>query len=374
MPSRPPLIVHVLHRLDYGGLENGLVNLINGLPADLARHAVVCLAGATAFRERILRPDVTVHDLGKRPGKDPGAYLRLWSLLRQLRPQLLHTRNAGVMDCQVVAWAAGVPVRIHGCHGWDVDDLHGTSPRRRRLRQACDRFITQYVTVSRQLADWLADTDGVARSRITQIYNGVDVRRFSPAARAADSFVVGTVGRLQAVKDQATLLRAVAVLLGREPALQARLRLRLAGDGPERTALGELARSLGIDQVTEFAGWQDDVPAELRRLDVFVLPSLNEGISNTLLEAMACGRPVIATDVGGNPELVVDGGTGYLVPVGDVAVLADRLARYAAEPFLAAAHGRAGRARVEREFGIPRMLDAYAGLYRRWTSATAEAA
>jgi sugar transferase (PEP-CTERM/EpsH1 system associated) len=371
---RPVHVAHVIHRLDYGGLENGVVNLVNGLPHDAVRHSLVCLTTASDFRRRIRRPDVAVYELRKQPGQDPGAYLRLWRLLRQLAPDVVHTRNTGVMDCAVVAWAAGVPVRVHGCHGFDVDDLHGTRPRRRRLRRACDRFVDHYVTVSRQLADWLMTTDGVAPGRITQIYNGVDLGRFVLPVRTGGDFVVGTVGRLQAVKDQATLLRATARLLEREPGLRARLRLRLVGDGAERGPLERLARELGIAGSTTFTGFRDDIPAELARLDVFVLPSLNEGISNTVLEAMACATPVIATAVGGNPELVTEGETGFLVAVGDEQALAERLGRYAADPALRARHGQAGRARVERDFSIPRMLADYAAFYARVARPLAEAA
>lgn len=371
--STPPLIVHIVHRLDYGGLENGLVNLVNGLNPAVARHAVVCLTRATDFRQRIQRDDVAVYELDKRPGKDPVTYLRLWRLLRHLRPAVVHTRNAGVVDCQPVARLAGVPVGIHGLHGWDVDDLHGTSPRRRRLRRACDPFIRQYVAVSRQLAGWLATTDRVAPGRIAHICNGVDIERFRPAPGPTGHFVVGSVARLQAVKDQSTLLRAVALLLQRQPALRDRLRLRLVGDGPERGVLERLVGELGIGPVTALPGFRDDVPAELQGLSVFALPSLNEGISNTILEAMACGLPVVATNVGGNPELVADGQTGSLVPVQDVAALAEALGRYASDPGLLAAQGAAARRRAEQQFSIPRMLDDYADLYRRLTTRPAAA-
>jgi sugar transferase (PEP-CTERM/EpsH1 system associated) len=369
----PPLIAHIVHSLDYGGLENGLVNLINGLPAETGTHAVICMTKASDFRQRIRRPDVAVYELHKQPGKDPAAYLRLWRLLRALQPAAVHTRNAGTIDAQAVARLAGVPVRIHGLHGWDVDDLHGTSHRRRRLRQACDRFIHRYVTVSRQLADWLEQTDGVSPSRITHICNGVDTERFSPVPTTSGQFVIGTVARLQAVKDQQTLLRAVAILLGSHPQLRDTLRLRLVGDGPERRALEALAAELGIADVAAMPGFSDDVPAVLRSFDVFVLPSLNEGISNTILEAMACGLPVIATDVGGNPELVQDGVTGSLIPVGDPATLSARLEHYATDRTLLHSHGAAARHRVEQYFSIPTMLAKYAELYREMTTLKAAA-
>lgn len=364
MPA--PLIAHIVHRLDYGGLENGLVNLINGLPADSCRHAVICLTAASDFRKRIRNPDVAVHELRKAPGKDPAAYLRLWRLLRQLRPAAVHTRNTGVIDCQVVAWLAGVHRRIHGYHGWDVDDLTGTDPGRNRLRRLCDPFIQRYVVVSRQIGGWLTDTLGIAPERITRICNGVDMDRFRPAESPHTQrtpLVIGTVGRLQAVKNQMLLVRACGLLGRQAPELDGQWQLRLVGDGPERPALQAAITAEGLGAVATITGWTDDVPGALRSLDVFVLPSLNEGISNTILEAMATGLPVIATAVGGSPELVLDNETGFLIPVDDPAALADRLVRYLRSPALAEAHGRRARERAEQEFSIQRMLGDYARLY-----------
>ena len=110
----PPLIVHVIHQLDVGGLENGLVNLINHMPPGRYRHAIVCLKNATDFRQRLSAPGVEVISLGKREGKDPAHYLRLYRLLRQLRPSLVHTRNLGCIEAQLLAAIAGVRLRVHG--------------------------------------------------------------------------------------------------------------------------------------------------------------------------------------------------------------------------------------------------------------------
>lgn len=365
MPA--PLIAHIVHRLDYGGLENGLVNLINGLPADSYRHVIICLTGASDFRQRLRRPDVTVHELHKARGKDPAAYLRLWRLLRELRPAAVHTRNTGVLDCQVVARLASVPRRIHGYHGWDMDDLTGTDPRRNRLRRLCDPFVHHYVVVSRQIGTWLTGTLGVAPGRVTRICNGVDTERFRPVPpprHRSGPLVIGTVGRLQTVKNQILLIRACGLVLRQAPELATAWQLRIVGDGPERPALEAAIDAEGLRAIATLTGWNDDVPAALRSLDIFVLPSLNEGISNTILEAMASGLPVIATAVGGSPELVADNETGFLIPGNDPAALAERLLRYLRSPALAQAHGRAGRERVEREFSIQRMLQDYARMYR----------
>lgn len=361
-----PLIAHILHRLDYGGLENGLINLINGLPEESFRHVIICMTDASDFRDRIRRRDVAVHELHKAKGKDPAAYLRLWRLLRRLRPVVVHTRNTGTVDCQVVARLAGIPRRVHGYHGWDVDDLTGTDPGRNRLRRLCDPFVDHYIAVSRQIAVWLTDSLGVAPGRVTQICNGVDIERFRPVATGArpEPVVIGTVGRLQPVKNQALLVRACGLLRRQAPELAGNWRLRLVGDGPERPALEAAIVAEGLHSVATITGWNDDVPLALRDLHVFVLPSLNEGISNTVLEAMASGLPVIATAVGGNPELVAENETGFLIPVDDAAALAERLLRYLRSPALLEAHGSAARARAESTFSIQRMLLDYARTYR----------
>ena len=362
----PPLIAHIVHRLDYGGLENGLVNLINGLPGTSYRHTIISMTTATDFRQRIRQSDVTVHELHKVPGKDPGAYLRLWRLLRQLRPTVVHTRNTGVLDCQAAAWLAGVRQRVHGYHGWDVNDLDGTDVRQNRLRRLCDPLVGRYVAVSRQIGTWLTDTLRIDPDRITHICNGVDIDRFHAASAVAPGprpIVIGTVGRLQAVKNQILLARACGLLKRQAPELAENWQLRIIGDGPERALLEATIASEDLGAQATIAGWRDDVPQALRELDIFVLPSLNEGISNTILEAMATGLPVVATAVGGNPELVNDNETGFLIPGNDAAALADRLLRYLRLPGLAGHHGQAARERVEREFSIQRMLLDYDRLY-----------
>src|SRR6185436_12668651 len=135
-PDQRPLIAHVVFRFDYGGLENGVVNVVNGLPERLFRHTIIALTETSDFRRRIRRDDVEVHALNKQPGKDPGAYLRLFRLLRRLRPAILHTRNVGTLEGALVGRIAGTACRIHGEHGWDTHDPDGTNRKYRLLRRA----------------------------------------------------------------------------------------------------------------------------------------------------------------------------------------------------------------------------------------------
>ncbi len=372
-----PLVVHVVYRFDTGGLENGVVNLINHMPAGAYRHAVVALTEvAPAFARRIRRDDVEFVSLHKPPGHGVKLYPRLYQLFRQWRPAVVHTRNLAALECQVPAMLAGVPVRIHGEHGRDVEDLHGTSVRYQWMRRAYRPFVHHYVALSRELATYLENRVGVPQRRITEICNGVDTDRFHPAPGGRvpiedcpfidpSLWLVGTVGRMQTVKAQTLLARAFIHALQLQPALRERLRLVMVGDGPLRAEAQALLDAAGVGPLAWLPGERTDVPDVMRGLDGFVLPSLAEGISNTILEAMATGLPVIATQVGGNAELVVPGETGEIVPPADAEALAANLVRLAADPARAVAMGRAGRAVVEQRFSLPGMVAAYRSLYDR---------
>lgn len=371
-----PLIVHVIHRFGVGGLENGMVNLINHMPEERYRHAIVCLQGYTDFRKRLKRENVEIHDMTKRDGHDPGVYLRLFRLFRHLRPAIVHTRNLSAMEIQVVAALAGIPGRVHGEHGRDTYDLHGKNRKYNLLRKLVRPFVGHYITVSKDLKNWLMATIGVESDRISQIYNGVDNIRFRPALNSRkalgppdffrdDSIVIGSVGRMAAVKDYPNLVRAFLKLLQLEPGLRDRLRLLIVGGGKDRAACQQLLEDGGASQLAWLPGERSDIPELMAAMDIFALPSLGEGISNTILEAMATGLPVIATRVGGNPELVQEGITGLLVPPADPDALAQALRNYVRDADRRLAHGRAARAVIDRQFSIHAMVQAYLSVYDR---------
>ena len=381
----PPLVCHIVYRFDTGGLENGVVNLINHMPQAAARHMVVALTDvADEFAARVRRRDVEFVALNKPPGHGSRLYPQLVGLLRRCRPAVVHTRNLAALEMQPAAAWAGVPLRIHGEHGRDAEDVDGTSRRHQWVRRLYSPFVHRYVALSRDLADYLVQRVGIRSGRVSQIYNGVDTLRFRPAvagpagrggstAREPVSgspfndpslWVAGTVGRMMTVKAQPDLARAFVSALQRAPALRSRLRLVMVGDGPLRTQAQQILDAAGVADLAWLPGERSDVPELMRGLDAFVLPSVAEGISNTILEAMATGLPVLATAVGGNPELVSAGRTGVLVQSGDVGALADGLCRWAEHPEAARALGAAGRQRVCQRFSLQSMIEGYRGVYR----------
>lgn len=359
-------VVHVLYSLAIGGTENGVVNLISKLDSEF-RHTVVSMTEAGPLAAR-LPAGVTIHCLGKQPGLDGRAFVKLTGLLRRLRPDIVHSRNWAAMDAIPAARLARVPIVVHGEHGRDAADPEGQNRRRKRIRQVFSPLVDRFVTVSYNLRRWLLETVRLPEAKIVTIHNGVDTQRFTDQDREAGrralgvcdgQLVVGTVGRLDPVKDQAGLLNAFAQVRAEVPDTL----LILVGEGPCRGELEALATTLGLHPSIRLLGERSDVPLLLKGLDLFVLPSIAEGISNTILEAMATGLPVVATRVGGNPELVEDGITGALIPPRDPETLAKTLIGYLQDPHLRAVQGRAARKRAVDQFDLGRMAEAYQELY-----------
>src|SRR5262245_57130150 len=285
--DRRPLIAHILFRLDYGGLENGVVNVVNGLPENAFRHAIIAMTEACEFRNRIRRSDITVHALNKKPGKDPGAYVRLFKLLRQLRPAVVHTRNLNTSEGAVSPRLDRVPARIHGEQGWDSHDPDGTNRKYRTMRRVMSSSIDHFYAVSRDLEQWLVTKVGIPASKVTQICNGVDTQRFQPPAiktrhlLPADRFpsgtvAVGSVTRFSEIKDPLNLVKAF--IQARQDPQGEKLRLMMAGDGPLKVEAERLLQEAGMSGMAWLPGSRDDVAELMRELDVFVLGSKREGI------------------------------------------------------------------------------------------------
>jgi sugar transferase (PEP-CTERM/EpsH1 system associated) len=363
---RPIRVAHVVHSLAVGGLENGVVNLVTA-PASGIRHSIVCLTTAGPLSARVGRA-VDVVAIGKTNGHDPAAFVRLVRQLRRLAPDIVHSRNWATFDAVLAARLAGVSVVIHGEHGRDISDPDGLHARRNRIRRLCGPLVRRFVAVSQDLHRWLVEHVRIPARKVVQICNGVDTERFAPGTgghdrssigRGPDQPILGTVARLDPVKDQATLIRAFALTLREHP----RATLVIVGDGPCRADLQRLTATLGLEPHVRFLGERQDVAELLRSMDLFVLPSIAEGISNTVLEAMATGLPIVATRVGGNRELIEEGVNGCLVPKGDHVALASALGAYLGDDTLRMLHAKSSRQRAVEVFNLDHMRQAYRDLY-----------
>jgi sugar transferase (PEP-CTERM/EpsH1 system associated) len=366
-----PLVMHLTYALDVGGLETLLVDCINRMPVDQYRHVVVCLTRSSAFAERITQPGVEVHALNKAPGLGLGTHVAFWKLARRLRPTILHTYNLAAMEYAFTATMAGVPVRVHAEHGRDTSDPQGLNPKHNFLRRRLSPFIDCYVPVSEDLNQWLGKVVGIAAAKTLFIKNGVDTDKYRPGTRGAGApwtdahFVIGTVARVSDIKNHRGLVDAFIRLRAMLPEHAARLRLSIVGDGPLLPALRAQVDAAGLNDVVWLPGARSDVAQLVPEFSVFALPSLAEGTPVSLLEAMACGLPVVASNVGGIPEVVTEQVEGSLVPPQDVEALANALARYATMPALVSEHGRAGRTRIVQQYSMAAMVNAYTSLYAR---------
>jgi sugar transferase (PEP-CTERM/EpsH1 system associated) len=297
-------------------------------------------------------------------------YPRIWKLFRQLKPDVVHTCNLAALEVVPIAWLAGVPLRIHAEHGWDAHDPDGSNPRYQRLRRLYRPFVSHYVSVSRDLHDYLGRAIGVPVHRRSLIPNGVDTDHFHPAESEpptvpgcpfdpAHHLLIGTVGRLQTVKNQPLLARAFVQLLREHPELVERARLVIVGEGPLRAEVDAVLNDAGLSALAWLPGARHDVAGILRMLRVFVLPSQAEGTSCTLQEAMATGLTCVATSVGGTPAVIADDLTGLLVPSNDASIMADTLFKILTNPQGLVAMGQRARNRAIDQFGMATMVARY---------------
>lgn len=362
-------ILHVVHGLPRGGLENGVVNLINRLPHPDFEQAVCCLDKRGEMVDRIER-NVPIHVLNRRR-HDLSVPIKLARIIADWQPDVVHCRNWNTWPDTVPAfWLA--PSRrslVWSFHGF----ANGYSfPRRRRLiSRLLARGTNRMFGVCRDSARRYADVTGIPVNRFDVVYNGVDCERFQPAVDRVslrhslgfhdDELVVLTVASLTPVKDHAGLLEAAAQLVAKAGRP---LRFLFLGEGALRPQLEEQARRLGITNQVQMPGGSDRVPEYLAAGDLFVLPSKLEGMSNAILEALASGLPVVANAVGGNPELVVDGRCGLLSQQGNVESMVSAMELLVTDDALRRQMGRAARSRAEQVFSIDAMMMAYAEYYR----------
>ena len=355
MTKPPRTVCHLSLTLRTGGLERLLVQFARHHDRDRFNPVFVALRDVGAPAEEIRGQGGHVYVLGEPRGKWH-ELRRVTRLLSDLGPAVVHTHNLyPFFYGSIAARFARVPAVIHTRHGVALGE--GSSGR--ILFWSASRLTDRVVSVSEDTARRSAREGHLRAGQGLMIWNGVDTDEFPYRGPANASNHLITISRLEPVKDLPTLLRAVAIARRSIPDLH----LDVVGEGTQRGNLETLAHSLGLDGSVAFLGERRDTAALLTTAAVFVSSSASEGVSLTLLEAMAVGLPVVATAVGGNPEVVADGRTGELVPAADPEALAAALVRVCGHRERAARMGREGRARVERHFDVRLAIRAYEDLY-----------
>jgi len=350
-----------------GGAERHLLEMWKRIDRERFAVEIACFRAEGQFWPEVRALGWPVHELavGKRIYDFSGArgLVRLIGATRKFRPDVIHGYLFGPNLFAVLAGrACGVPVVAVAKRNVDAFE----TPRQKRIQRLAHRWATHVTAVSETVAATVEEF-GVPRARITVIPNGVDFSRFDASTgdrallgAANGEPVIGSVGCLAARKDYATLLDALARLRTAGKKFHA----TLVGDGPDRAALEARARALGVDDRLTFLGERPDVERLLPAMDVFVLSSREEGIPNSLLEAMAAGRPSVATAVGGTPEVLEHGVTGWLVPPADPASLATALAAALDDPVEAAKRGAAARRVTREQRSIDAMVRRHEDFYR----------
>ncbi len=379
-------IVRVIARLNMGGPALHVAYLTEGLrkrgydttlvAGSLARGEDSMAFVADARGVEIVRIDELGREIS--PLRDLMATIRLAKLIRKERPQILHTHTAkaGTVG-RVAARLAGSrrpPIVVHTFHGHVLRGYFG--PVRTLFFRLLERWLaagtTALIAVSPQVRDDLVALGVARRERFVVIRLGIELdERVAPEQNGraesrrylgipGDRFAVGWIGRMTAVKRTDDVLIAFKIL--RDSGVDAVL--CMVGDGPDRRQLEQRAHELGVARDTVFLGYQEDVAPFYAAFDTLVLPSGNEGTPVTVIEALAAERPVVATRVGGVPDVVRDGEDGFLVEAGATDDLAERLGRLARDPVLRTRMGRKGRERVLPRYAVNRLVDEVDQLYR----------
>jgi sugar transferase (PEP-CTERM/EpsH1 system associated) len=354
-----------------GGTEHGMLKVIRGLGHVEFEHQICAVRKIDKDFVRRMNVGAKVSSVGS---AEPGfqfPLFRLVQLMKEFRPHVVHTRNFGALEAIPAARLALVPVVIHSEHGYEVEILKGLPLRRRVACSAFYALADQVFTVTDDLRDYHSKQAWLAPKRFRVIHNGVNTDLFRPRKELADALklefgipskrvIIGSVGRIVPIKDFKTLLQAAEILLRRGKDVH----VLIVGSGPELPNLRACAAaSPELAGQTLFLGASDRVPDLLNCMDIFVLPSISEGMSNTVLEAMASGLALAITRTGGNPELIDDGRVGWLFPPGDVGALASLLSRLVGDPALGKKYGQAARQRAVEHFSLSAMVQRYRELY-----------
>jgi sugar transferase (PEP-CTERM/EpsH1 system associated) len=370
--AAPVTVGHTIYAFRNGGMERGVLNLVNYGDRDRFHHVILCLTQAGSFASQLTSPVCEVIELHKREGNDLRLPGRIAAAARRHQVDILHARGwPTLVETALAARLAGVRATIYGFHGKTMEDLQGIGLLRRWVQKSMIRSYQQVVTLNHGMQSDLAADCGFSEDRIQIIANGVDVDIFHPredrcALRAAfglpaDRFIIGNVARLDPVKNHEVILRA----LRRLQEHQSKPIFLLIGEGPYRATLEREIEGLGVGADVRLFGYSERIPELLNCLDLYVQSSFYEGFSNTVIEAMACGIPVLATDVGGTTDLFAAGQQGFFFHPDDDKTLAALIIRMQQDSLLRRAMAQQARRHVIEHFTVRAMVRSYEAMYLR---------
>lgn len=373
--KRPPIrVMQLVLSLVIGGTEKLVHDMVRYADPRRVSPAICCLDDLGEFGQALSESGYPIDALHRQPGIDWPLVRQISHILQQKKIDVIHAHHYtpyfyGVMAmlrCKMIG-AENVPKIVFTEHG--IHYPYRKKVKRLLINPVLCRLADELVTIAEHTKSNLVKYENYPRKKTRIIYNGIELSAFSksidiPAKKKSlgippDGKVVGMVARLDPVKNHVMLLRAFQSAAARLPDSC----LMIVGDGPMRAELEALSAELGISEKVFFLGARQDIPDLLKTMDIFVLSSFSEGMSITLLEAMAAGLPVIATNVGGNPEVVADGESGYLVSNDDAKGLSQRLLSLLKDEKTRGEMGRAGRQRAERHFSLQHTVNRYTRLY-----------
>lgn len=360
-------VLHIVQSMETGGLENGIVNLVNNSNSDEFVVDILCLREKGELAERVTNPNSHIFFDGNTQHSKLIAIKKVYLHCKQHQYDIIHSHGYATMLAAYVGGTfARCPNIINGEHG----TLYYSSKKEVLIQRYLFNRMKLNLSVSRVLQDKVCETYSLSQKIFKTIINGVDTQKFNPGFESQSlrkqldvqesKVIIGSVGRLVAVKNYPSLIRAMSLIVEKFP----NVKLLLAGDGPERKKLENLITELELTAYVTLLGRREDVPELMNLYDIFVLPSFSEGLSNTLLESMACGTPVVASDVGGNKEIVAEGITGHLYPSDDSNELAKLLSRLVEEEQLREKLGAQARKHIEDNFSIASMVNNYENTYQ----------
>lgn len=364
--------MHIIETLETGGAEKVLVDIVNHLPEEF-ESIVCCLKTSGIMANRFVKKNLKIIELNKRNGTDFKVVFKLRHLLVQYEIDVVHAHNWNTFCESILACilSRGSKRIIHTIHGYHFDYPNTLSGQfKKKIRHSIEKILSlrsyKICTVSNEIKLYIEKEIGIPESKIKVVLNGITTGAPPPQRSTSqtfgikkETFTLGFVGRLAVVKNIDTLLRAIKII--RRSC--ANIRLLIVGDGSERAYLESYSKEIGVDDCVSFLGYRDDVKMILQSVDIFILPSHYEGISIALLEAMACGLPVIASNVGGNLEIVIHNETGFLFPSRDINALTKCVVQLYSNPELINKMGKNAQNRVEKSFDIKNTISKYAALY-----------